>query len=286
MLTDPEIVWNWPFAEATHSYTARDTILYALGIGIGMEPTDERQLRFTYERDLHAFPTMAAVLGHPGPWFMDERVGLNARLVVHAEQQLTLDRPIPIEGTIRSRPRVTAMEDKGKKRGLMIRTEREGVDARSGDRIFTSISTIYCRGDGGSGISRGTTETPPPVPERAPDQVCELATLPQAALVYRLSGDHNPLHADPAVAAAAGFDRPILHGLCTFGIAGHAIVRTVCDYAPDRLTAISARFSAPFFPGETLSTEIWASGTELVFRARSLDRDVVVLDRGRAALAP
>jgi acyl dehydratase len=122
------------------------------------------------------------------------------------------------------------------------------------------------------------------IPERAPDAVCDLPTRPETALIYRLSGDPNPLHVDPAVAKAAGFPRPILHGLATFGIAGHAILKRLCDYDPARLSAIAGRFSAPVFPGETIRTEMWRDGTVVSFRARVLERDVIALNNGRAKI--
>jgi acyl dehydratase len=156
------------------------------------------------------------------------------------------------------------------------------TDQATGERIATATQTTFCRGDGGFG---GPPREAPPVhaiPERPPDHVCDLTTRPETALIYRLSGDPNPLHVDPAVAKAAGFPRPILHGLATFGIAGHAILKTVCGYDPARLTAIAGRFSAPVFPGDTIRTELWRDGAVVSFRARVVERDVVALNNGRA----
>jgi acyl dehydratase len=156
------------------------------------------------------------------------------------------------------------------------------VDESSGEKFATLTETVFCRGDGGFGGAKREMKPPHPVPDRAPDAVCDLPTRPETALLYRLSGDPNPLHSDPDVARAAGFERPILHGLATFGIAGHALLRTICDYEPERLIAMAGRFSAPVYPGETIRTQMWRDGDVVSFRARVLERDVVAIDNGRA----
>jgi len=174
--------------------------------------------------------------------------------------------------------------DKGLGKGALVYSERVVVDQATGERIATATHTTFCRGDGGFG---GPPREAPPVhaiPERAPDHVCDLPTRPEAALIYRLSGDPNPLHVDPAVAKAAGFPRPILHGLATVGIAGHAILKRLCDYDSARLAAIAGRFSAPVLPGETIRTEMWRDGTVVSFRARVIERDVIALNNGRAKI--
>jgi acyl dehydratase len=178
--------------------------------------------------------------------------------------------------------RVTEIIDKGPGKGALVYSERVVTDQATGERIATATQTTFCRGDGGFG---GPPREAPPVhtlPERAPDHVCDLATRPETALIYRLSGDPNPLHVDPAVAQAAGFPRPILHGLATFGVAGHAILKTLGGYDPARLTAIAGRFSSPVFPGETIRTEMWRDGSVVSFRARMVERDVIALNNGRA----
>lgn len=285
MAIDYETLRNWRFDDVHHDYSHRDTILYALGLGFGADPMDADQLRFVYERALQALPTMAVVMGYNGFWPMDPRTGIDWPRVLHGEQSIRIHKPLPPAGKVIGRARVTDLVDKGKEKGAYLFVEREVIDAASGERLATLAQTAVLRGDGGFGGPSGPTPAPHPLPERAPELSCDLPTLPQAALVYRLSGDYNPLHADPDVAKAAGFPRPILHGLCTFGVAGHALLKSCCDYRPERLRAIQARFSAPVFPGETIRTEIWRDGETVSFRARVLERDVVVLNNGRAEIA-
>jgi acyl dehydratase len=279
------------FPELAASYSARDTMLYALGVGYGADPMDERQLDFVYEKSLRAAPTMAVVLAYPGFWVKEPDTGVDWVRVLHGEQSIVLHRSLPAQGTVIGRTRVRALVDKGRDKGALIVQERE-VRLESGELLATIESTSFARGDGGfserpgNGPRGGDPAPPPPVasPDTPPDIACDLPTAPQAALVYRLSGDFNPLHAEPAVAKAAGFARPILHGLATYGVAGHAILRSCCDYDPARLKSLAVRFSAPVYPGETIRTEIWRKGNDLQFRARALERDLVVLSHGRARL--
>jgi acyl dehydratase len=270
--------------EVTQAYTERDAILYALGVGLGHAPTDEHELPFVYEKNLRVLPTFAAVLGWPGFWVRDLDTGIDWVNVVAGEQGLVLHHPLAPRGTVTGRTRVTDIIDKGPGKGALIYSERELIDAASGDKIASVTQTTFCRGDGGFGGPARAAPPVHPIPARAPDLVCDLSTRPEAALVYRLSGDPNPLHADPAVARAAGFPRPILHGLASFGIAGHAILKCLCGHDPARLMAIAGRYSAPVFPGETLRTEIWRDGAIVSFRVRVADRDVVALNNGRAEL--
>jgi acyl dehydratase len=174
--------------------------------------------------------------------------------------------------------RVKAIVDKGRDKGALLYQERSIFDKASGALLATLDHVTFCRGDGGIGKSDPAPPPPPVVPDGTPDAVCDLPTLPQAALIYRLCADRNPLHAEPAVAKAAGFPRPILHGLCTYGVAGHAVLKTFCGYEPARLTALSVRFSAPVFPGETIRTEMWRKNDTVLFRARVVERNVVVLN--------
>jgi acyl dehydratase len=270
--------------EVEHRYTKRDTMLYALGVGLGADPMDEAQLPFVYEESLKMLPTMPVVLGYPGNWARAMNTGINYLKVVHGEQSLQIHKLPPPEGTLLGRTKVTGIVDKGADKGALIYTERTVVDKATGELLCTLQSTTFARGDGGYGGPSSPVREPREMPGGAPDSACDLPTLPQAALIYRLSGDYNPLHGDPKTAKAAGFPRPILHGLCTFGVAGHALLKTVCGYDPRRLARMEARFSAPVFPGETIRTELWRKGKAVFFRARVVGRDAVVLNNGYAEI--
>lgn len=286
MAIHAEHLLNRRFPELHHAYTRRDVMLYALSIGLGSDPLDRRQLRYVYEADLHVFPTMAAVLAHPGLWAREPDTGLDWERVLHVGQTVEFLRPLPTDGVVVARTRVTGLVDKGVDRGALIYTERTGVDEGSGEALFRIRHTALARGDGGFGGPDGPVPRPHDLPERDPDEARALPTLAQQALLYRLNGDPNPHNADPAAARASGFDRPIMHGLCTYGFAAHAIVATCCDYAPDALASMDARLTAAVFPGETIVTDIWRDGDVVSFRSRARERDVVVLDNGRAVLRP
>ena len=279
-----ENVLNCRIPEVKQQLTKRDTILYALGVGLGADPCDRDQLRFVYEENLQALPTMAIILGYPGPWHARGDTGITRSHVVHGEQGFTIHRPLPVEGTIIGRTRVTGVIDKGKDRGALVTTACEVTDRASGELICALTSTTFCRADGGFGGPTGPVKKPHPVPDTAPHKICDLATLPQAALIYRLSGDDNPLHADPVYAAKAGFKMPILHGRCTFSVAGHAILRTCCGYDPARFRSMEGRFSSPVYPGETIRTEMWLDGNVVTFRSTVPARGVTVLNNGRAEI--
>ncbi len=285
MAIDYDKLKNWDFGEIEQTYTTKDSILYALGLGLGADPMDERQLRFVYEDGMAALPTMSVVLGYPGFWLKDPETGVDWVKVLHGEQGIIVHKPLPAEGTVVGRTRVTEIIDKGEGRGALILSERDVVDKASGDLLATLTSTTFARGDGGFGGPEGPSPKPHALPERDADEVCDLPTLPQAALIYRLSGDFNPLHADPKVAVAAGFERPILHGLCTLGVAGHALLKTACGYDPARFKSMALRFSAPVYPGETIRTEVWRDDGVISFRSSVVERDVVVLNNGRAEVA-
>lgn len=278
---DHDYLLNFPFGERTQRYEAKDTILYALGLGCGDEPGD---LSFVYERDLRALPSMATVLGDPGFWLTDPKLGADAGKAVHAEQTIVLHRPLPPAGEVVALNGVDGIVDKGPGRGLLVHISRRLLEKGSGAPLATLGQTIMLRGDGGNYPSAASAAKPEPLPERAPDIVVSKKTLPQAALIYRLSGDWNPLHADPEAAEKAGFPAPILHGLCTMGIATRAIVKACCDNDPARLGSLGVRFTAPVFPGETLDTEIWRSGPSLQFRCTARERSAVVLNSCTATL--
>jgi acyl dehydratase len=278
---DYDALRNRSFPEIRQDYQARDTMLYALGLGCGSDPDD---LRFVYERGLEALPTMAGVLCDPGFWFADPAIGADAAMVLHGEQAIRLHAPLPAAGSVVGRERIVDVIDRGGGGHAFVRTSREIVDRATDRPIATLASTIVLRNQGGFGGPDGSLPRRDPVPDRPPDRILSTNTLPQAALIYRLSGDLNPLHADPVVARQAGYPGPVLHGLCTLGIATRAIVRSCCDNDPERLRGVEVRFSAPLFPGETLQTEIWLRDTSVRFRCRAVERQAVVLDAGSAVM--
>ena len=279
---DKLIALKIPPSEQT--YREKDVILYALGVGLGHDPTDRAQLDFVYEKNLKVLPTFAAVMGYAGFWVRDLDTGVDWVRIVNGEQGFTLHAPLKPHGTMVGHTRILDVVDKGAGKGALIYTERKITDKETGTLVATVTQTTFARADGGFG---GPPRPSPPLhqmPARAPDLVCELATRPEAALIYRLTADLNPLHADLDVAKAAGYPRPIYHGLGTFGVVGHAILKSVCDYDPTRVTAMSGRFSAPVFPGETIRTEIWRDGNVLSFRALVPDRNIVAMSNGRAEI--
>lgn len=292
MAIDYEKLKHWTFADVAHTYTERDTLFYALCLGLGQDPLDRRALPYVVEglgREVKPIPTMAAVLGFPGNWLRDSATGVTYAKVVHGENGIEIRKPLRTAGTIVSRMRVTHVVDKGKGTGALIITERQLTDGHDGDLMAIVRSVNFCRADGGFSAMGQHSDSPgeslPPHPTSVPHGSHTQATRPEAALFYRLLGDRNPLHADPQFAEEAGFDRPVLHGLATYGIAAVAIVRMLCGDDPDRLRSIAARFAAPVFPGDRICTEMWCDGTDVRFRARVPERDLVVLSHGTARVA-
>jgi acyl dehydratase len=284
MAIDYDRLMKLEIPDVEQSFTRRDTMLYALGLGFGADPMDAAQLKFVYEDGLQAVPTWGVMLAYAGFWIRELDTGIDWVKVVHGEQDVVLHRPLPVEGTVIGKTRVVDIYDKGEGKGAIVLSRRDVYDKATGDHLASMDNMSFCRGDGGFGGTSIAPPPPPPIPDRAPDAVVSLKTLPQAALIYRLSGDYNPLHADPAIAAKAGFPRPILHGLATYGVACHAVLQACCDYDPARLGAIGVRFSSPVFPGETIVTEIYRDGDAVQFRSRVAERDVIVLQNGRARL--
>lgn len=289
----PDHLLNRPFEPRSHHYSESDAVLYALGCGLGADPLDAGQLRYVYEGapgGLCALPTLANILGYQGFWADQPDTGIAWRKLVHAEQQIELQRPLPASGHIIGASRVVGLHDKGAEKGALMLQDRRITDAATGDLLATVTQTTMLRGDGGFGAAHGATHGWAPLPahdlpNRAPDAVCELATQPQAALLYRLNGDRNPLHADPAVAQAGGFARPILHGLATMGVALHAVLRTLLGYDASAVRGMRVRFTAPVLPGDTLRTDLWRDGNVVSLRATAIERNVIVLGAGRIDLS-
>jgi acyl dehydratase len=270
--------------QVEQTLTPRDTMLYALGVGLGADPMNERQLQYVYEKGLKALPTMAIILGYPGPWHATLNTGVTRSHVVHGEQGFVIHKPLPVEGTITGKTRLVAVLDKGADKGALLVTATDVRDKAGGELICTLTSTTFCRKDGGFGGPSGPQKPLQEMPTRAPDRICDLPTLPQAALIYRLSGDYNPLHAEPSFAAKAGFKQPILHGRATFSVAGHALLKTLCDYDPARFKSMEGRFSSPVYPGEIIRTEMWLDGNVVTFRSTVPARGATVLNNGRAEI--
>lgn len=284
---DPVRLLEMPPRETVARHDARDVMLYAVGVGVGIDdPTGDETLTFAVADQPAVLPTMATVLASPGFWQREPRHGIDWRRVLHAEQSLIIHRPLPVEGELVGRLTIEAIEDKGAAKGALLVSRRELHNRASGELLATERRVTFLRGDGGKGGGGGRLAAPHAVPDRAPDIVIALPTRPEQALLYRLSGDFNPIHADPAVARAAGLEQPILHGLCTYGVAGRALVKALCGGRPERLRRMDCRFTAPVYPGETIATSVWLEGEgRAAFVARTAERDVTVLANGYAEIA-
>jgi acyl dehydratase len=263
------------------SWTSKDCLLYALGVGAGSLDPVGFELEFTTENSAdvvqRVLPTFVAVVGGGGP----PRASLGTfdpAKLVHGEQSIRLFAPIPTDGTIRTTSVVTGIYDKGS--GAVVVGESTSEDAATGVRLFVATTSLFIRGEGGFGGERGPSAGSRPAPEREPDELITYATRPDQALLYRLSGDRNPLHSDPVFAKRAGFDRPILHGLCTYGFTGRALLHTLCGSDPARFGAMHGRFSRPTYPGDTLTISIWSDADAVTFRTDN-QRGETVIDGGR-----
>jgi acyl dehydratase len=286
MPVDPARLMSLRLSDHDCAWTQRDCQLYALATGFGQDPVDERELRYVVEGPGFAVsPSAAVTLYYDDRWMRES--GVDLAMSLHGEQRQVFHRPIPPDGRGRVSSRITGVHDKGPGRGLLVVCEQILRDAGSDEPIATNIITNFARADGGIGFSSGTAPQPHPVPGRPPDAVVDGQTRPEQALLYRLCGDRNPLHADPATAGAAGFARPILHGMCTYGFATRAVLEVACGYDAGRLRSLGARLSAPVYPGELLRTELWVDGATISFRTTVPDRaGVVVLNNGHAEVAP
>lgn len=289
MALDYRTVKDWAFQDITHAYGWKDSALYALSLGLAQDPAEMSELQYVYEQEMRSFPTMAVVLAHPGFWVRDFATGIDWKSAVHVEQRLVLARPLPAEGSVTARTRVKALIDKGPGKGALMISERQLRDTVSGVPYGDVIQVSLLRGDGGfsepGSLPDEALPALPATPERPADIVCSLPTASDSALLYRLNGDFNPLHADPKVARAAGFERPILHGLCSYGIAARAIIRSCLAGDASQLVEFSARFSAPVYPGETLRTEMWQTNGRIQFRCVVVEREVIALSNGVARVA-
>lgn len=269
----------------TYSYTDRDVMLYAYGIGLGADPMDEKELAFVNEayfteRPLKVVPTFASVAAwgaSPGD------MQLNRVMVVDGERDITFHKPLPVAARITADSSVLGVYDKGKDKGLVIRHQTVLKD-NSGAPLATLVASRFARGDGGIGGPSDGQPEPHPIPQRAPDRTVDITTRPDQALIYRLCGDRNPLHSDPEFARRAGFPRPILHGMCTYGITCRAVLQTYADYDPLAFRQHAVRFSSPVFPGETVSVDLWKDDHVISFEARVKSRDVTVIKNGKTVL--
>lgn len=283
MAIDPERLFATPIREVRQAYGAKDVILYALGVGAASDPAMD-ELALVYEGRLQILPSMAVVLGYPGFWQAEPQYGLDWRRVLHGEQSIELHAPLATEGVIVTRSTLDRLIDKGAEKGALLYWTRRLHDEASGAHLATVRQSSFLRGDGGCGDwGEGEAIQIRPLPDGPPDESVTMQTRPDQALLYRLNGDFNPLHADPEVAKSVGFAKPVLHGLCTYGFAGRALVHALCDGQADRLRRLDVRFSSPVLPGDALRVDIWrhADGAAQ-FRCVIPDREVVVLNNGYA----
>ena len=251
---------------STFDYEERDVMLYALGIGA-------KELPFIFERNLKVIPTFAVIPAFPALMGLAQNVEINPVMLLHGEQGFRIAKTIPTSGSLTTSGTVTGVYDKGK--GALITIDSTTTDA-SGETVFTNTSGVFVRGAGGFGGERGPGAGNK-APERAPDKSLAETTLDIQAAIYRLSGDRNPLHIDPDFAKMAGYDRPILHGLCSFGYAGRAVLAEYCDNDPDRLVGLSVRFTGVVYPGDTITTEMWDEGDgKIIVQSKTQEGRVVI----------
>lgn len=265
-------------------YDERDMAVYALGVGLAMDPLDERQLPFVWERNMRTLPTSASTLAWTRIADLTH-LGMTYSRIVHAEQRMVMHRPVPASGAVYSELKVRDVIDRGAEKGALVYFDRTLREADTDDLISTQILTLMARADGGFGGPERPTLPSHRLPDRAPDLVTELRSSPRSAIIYRLMGDVNPLHIDPETARKAGFASPILHGLATYGYVGHAVLKAVLDYDSSRLLELDGRMSAPVYPGDRLEADIWVDGDEVSLQVRAPDRDAVVFGNARARIA-
>ena len=285
MPIDKEKALGSSFDSAEGSWDQDDVILYHLGLGAGLEkPVDPKELEYTYEKNLKALPSFGVVLvfdalgkgmaGTPG-------IEINFALVLHGEQDIEIHKAIPTSAEVVNQPRIAGIYDKGKAALIIMEVV---TSEKGGDKLFTNRFSIFARGEGGFGGESGP-KAGNQAPDRAPDKVVESRTTPNQALLYRLSGDKNPLHADPEFASLGGFDVPILHGLCSYGIVCKAVVDNMLDGDVTKVARYQARFAGVLFPGETIVTSMWKEGGQILVSAKSKERDAPVISNCAVTLS-
>jgi acyl dehydratase len=279
MPINPDAANNEPGPPSERSWSSKDCLLYAVGVGAGSIDPTGFELQFTTENskdvEQRVLPTFAVIVGMG----IGDVGTFNPAMLVHGEQAIELHREIPVEGKALTTARVVAVYDKGS--AAVVVNEAVSVDADTGEPLFTTRNSMFIRGEGGFGGDRGPSGARNVAPDREPDEVVTYQTRPDQALTYRLNGDRNPLHSDPEFAKMGGFDRPILHGLCTYGFTGRALLHALCDSDPSRFTGMEGRFSKPVYPGDALTVKMWVDGGEATFRTETQNGDVVI-DQGRA----
>jgi len=279
---DPEKLLKFRIPEVRQQWTLKDSAFYALSIGMAQDPMDIRQLRYvSAQPDMATMPSMAVVMAHPGFWLGHPETTVDPSCVLHGEQEIEVARPLPAAANIRSVTRMLALVDKGPGKAAILYTEKKVIDEDSGELLAKTVNTTFLCGLGGFGGEGSAPTRAHQMPSLPPSHEVELQTRPEQALFYRLNGDYNVLHSDPEFARKSGFERPILHGLCTFGVVCRALLKRFADYQSEKLKSMKLRFSAPIYPGETIRLETWSDGS---FRAHAVGRGVMIADCGHAVI--
>ena len=295
MTIDYQSLRHWTIPDQRSRYDETDCIRYALSLGMGADPMDALDLPYVYEgarrpSPMPVMPTLLSVVGAPGAWATDPGTGIDWMQILHGEHRMRFHAPLAPYAEVLSQTAVSRVVDKGVSRGALVVTERRVSDAATSQLLATVEHVSFCRADGGFATHQDPGDEPlaalPALPDRPADVSWDMPTLPGAALLYRLNGDRNPIHASPEAARKAGFEQPILHGLCTFGMAARAIVRMACGNEAARLAGIAARFSAPVIPGDTLTAQLWHEDGQLRFSVWAKERQRMVLSHGTAVVLP